>query len=195
MSEYGRFELEYIKTDRNGTRIYHDNNCPRCCGYGELEKWAYTGRVCFECGGSGVRRKPKVVKIYTKEYAEKLEERRLEREKKRLAKITPQTERELEERAKEALGNARENEGLSRDGSGYVYIGNTYAIKEKLKQVGARWNTFIHGWIAPKPPESMGIDLRGVKCAKIESGALTNENGYLDPEKLIELKGKMEERE
>lgn len=79
MSEYGRFDLRYVRTDKNGTKIYHDINCPRCCGYGELEQWAYTGRVCFACGGTGQRSKPKVVKIYTPEYAEKLEQRRIAR--------------------------------------------------------------------------------------------------------------------
>lgn len=65
MGAYGFYELEYVRTDRNGTKIYHDNNCPHCSGYGSLEKWARTGKTCFECGGSGLRPRPKIVKIYT----------------------------------------------------------------------------------------------------------------------------------
>ena len=44
MGAYGFYELEYVRTDRNGTKIYHDNNCPHCSGYGSLEKWARTGK-------------------------------------------------------------------------------------------------------------------------------------------------------
>lgn len=29
------FPLEYIRTDRNGTKIYHDWNCSRCGGAGQ----------------------------------------------------------------------------------------------------------------------------------------------------------------
>ena len=32
MGAYGFYELEYVRTDRNGTKIYHDNNCPHCSG-------------------------------------------------------------------------------------------------------------------------------------------------------------------
>lgn len=76
MGAYGFYELEYVRTDRNGTKIYHDNNCPHCSGYGSLEKWARTGKTCFECGGSGLRPRPKIVKIYTPEHRAKLDAQR-----------------------------------------------------------------------------------------------------------------------
>lgn len=108
MSTYGHYDLKYIRTDRNGTKIYHDVNCPRCCGYGSLEQWAATGRICFACGGSGLRAKPKTVKIYTPEYAEKLEASRLERERKRLEENPPPSDEELKERADFARRNVWE---------------------------------------------------------------------------------------
>ena len=73
---FGRFAPQYIRTDRNGTKIYHDPNCPRCGGEGESDNWWRTGGTCYTCGGSGKRAKPLAVKVYTQEYADKLEARR-----------------------------------------------------------------------------------------------------------------------
>lgn len=30
-----------------------DNRCDRCGGAGQADKWAYTGKVCYKCGGTG----------------------------------------------------------------------------------------------------------------------------------------------
>ena len=69
-------ELQYVKTDRNGTKYFYDWNCPRCGGEGGAGQWLYTGFTCFRCGGTGKRETPKVVKEYTPEYWAKLEARR-----------------------------------------------------------------------------------------------------------------------
>lgn len=68
--------MQYVRTDKNGTKIYYDWTCPRCGGQGESDKWIATGKFCFECGGSGLRRRAKVVKEYTDEYWAKLDARR-----------------------------------------------------------------------------------------------------------------------
>lgn len=48
--------MVYIRTDKNGTKIYHDYTCPRC-------------------GGAGRVSKPQIIKEYTPEYRAKLDER------------------------------------------------------------------------------------------------------------------------
>ena len=68
--------IKYIRTDKNGTKIYHDYTCQRCAGEGQQDKWINTGKTCFACGGSGVRVRPLVVKEYTDEYWAKLQARR-----------------------------------------------------------------------------------------------------------------------
>lgn len=75
-------KLQYVKTDKNGTKIFYDWTCPRCGGAGESSMWLKTGCVCFRCGGSGLRNRPIIVKEYTDEYAAKLEARRVARLKK-----------------------------------------------------------------------------------------------------------------
>lgn len=74
----------YVKTDKNGTKIYHDYTCQRCGGLGASEAWKFTGMTCYECGGSGVS-KARIIREYTPEYAAKLEEKRQARYEKRIA--------------------------------------------------------------------------------------------------------------
>lgn len=136
-------EFKYIRTDRNGTKYYYDWTCPRCGGAGESDKWIFTGKICFGCGGTGKRAKPLVVKKYTEEYAAKLAAKRKARED---AKPKP-SEEELNARLEVSKAiNAKDN-GINADGTGYAYTGNTYPIKDDIKRVGGKW---IYGmWIAP----------------------------------------------
>ena len=68
--------IKYIRTDKNGTKIYEDWTCPRCGGQGWAGQWKFTGVTCFRCGGSGLRKRPVIVKEYTDEYWQKLNARR-----------------------------------------------------------------------------------------------------------------------
>lgn len=74
--------IKYIRTDRNGTKIFEDWTCPRCGGMGWAGQWKYTGVTCFRCGGSGLRNRPLIVKEYTDEYLAKLEAKRKAKEAK-----------------------------------------------------------------------------------------------------------------
>ena len=54
--------MVYIRTDKNGTKIYHDYTCPRCGGAGGADQWIYTGWTCYECGGTGRVSNPQIIK-------------------------------------------------------------------------------------------------------------------------------------
>ena len=88
-------DLEYIRTDRNGTKYFNDWTCPRCGGAGQSDNWIATGKMCWACGGTGKRPQPRVVKVYTPEHQAKLDAQRAKREVKRLADNPPPTEAEL----------------------------------------------------------------------------------------------------
>lgn len=90
-------KLIYIRTDKNGTEIYADPVCKRCQGAGARSEWAYTGSICYECGGTGRANKPKIIKKYTPEYQAKLEARRLARHPQ--PEILPEPEPEPEPEA------------------------------------------------------------------------------------------------
>jgi hypothetical protein len=73
---YGVISSTLIRTDKNGTRYYNGTcKCDRCGGAGRSEMWAYTGYVCYKCGGNG--RVADSWAIRTPEYEAKLEAKRL----------------------------------------------------------------------------------------------------------------------
>lgn len=92
-----------IRIDRNGTKYWSDDTCRRCGGQGERSEWYYTGCICYECGGTG-RSKARLEKEYTPEHAAVLEERRAEREAKKLGYASA-----------EAMRAAREAEAARRE--------------------------------------------------------------------------------
>lgn len=159
---YGHFAPRYVRTDRNGTKIYHDINCPRCGGHGESDNWWQTGRTCFACGGSGERAKPLEVKVYTREYADKLNARREAKE----AANAP-SEDELRARADEARRNQWQNNGFSRDGVSYIYQGDTHKFREAFRKAGAKWA--YRRWFSPVPVDC-GIEPVIVSAEGIDSG-------------------------
>lgn len=126
-------KLEYVKTDKNGTKYYHDWTCPRCGGAGESSKWERTGKICFACGGTGLRSTPKVVKEYTPEYQSKLDAQRQAREQKR-ASETPCNMAKF---------------GFNETGKAYVYKGDTLEEREELRASGAKFNPCILMWVSP----------------------------------------------
>ena len=126
--------MNYIRTDKNGTKIYEDWTCPRCGGKGGADCWAHTGYKCYECGGSGRAHKPQIIKVYTEEYQQKLNERNAKR---------------LEKKRQEALKHVDATiakMGFGKEGDEYVIyrvVGNTYAIKDALKELGCRYAPII----------------------------------------------------
>ena len=130
--------MKYIRTDKNGTKYYEDWTCPRCGGAGQSDNWKYTGSICWECGGTGKRRKAAIIKEYTPEYADILFARKKERERKK------------EEAARAAGYQAvMKRWGFGDDGTGFLYIGNTYAIRDDLADHGARYTFALH-WVSPE---------------------------------------------
>lgn len=157
-------ELQYFRTDKNGTKYFYDWNCQRCGGAGFCDKWVFTGRVCYECGGTGRRKVAKVVKEYTDEYWAKLNARRQAKAAKQIAEAAKYAEEHAEEIAAEErriLESRYADCGCGKDGIGYVLKGNTYPAKEKIKKNGGRW---IYGvWVCP-----VEIDGDGITAKKID---------------------------
>lgn len=178
---------EYVRTDRNGTKIFHDWTCPRCGGAGASDLWIFTGRTCWDCGGTGKRHTPQIVKEYTPEYQAKLDARRAAREAKRLAENPPPTEEELRAKAEETRRHNWKHEGFRLDGVGYVHAGNTYQHKDALKAAGGRWTYDLRAYIAPNPIEG----LEGIRITEVHAQDLCNEYGFLDWHKACDLRDKL----
>lgn len=151
-------ELQYVRTDRNGTKYFYDWNCPRCGGAGESDNWYRTGRTCFECGGSGRRNTPKTVKEYTPEYEAKLMAKRVAKR----AKYEAEHAEEIEQEKTRVADHMRRmrivnfyDHGCNDDGIGYVLTGNTYKIKEQIKAQGGRWTCGV--WVCPVEIKCVGV--------------------------------------
>lgn len=131
-----------IRTDKNGTKYWGDYTCDRCGGVGGCDAWAYTGWTCYKCGGTGRMEKPDIWKEYTPEYEAKLNERRAKREAKKQA----EHEARLPEIRKEWL----EENNFNAEGQTFLFLGNTYEAKERIKEYGGKWDSVI-GWHIAAP--------------------------------------------
>lgn len=127
-----------IKVDKNGTKYWsHGCACQRCGGQGGSDAWAYTGWTCYACGGSGIG--PAIIsKEYTPEYEAKLAARRAARQ----AKKDEEARAKSEETNKEFF----ERQGFNEEGKIWAVLGNTYPIKDELKEKGAKWMQAIQKW-------------------------------------------------
>ena len=125
------------KTDKNGTKYYHVvGPCYKCGGRGIIECYIpINGGDCYACGGSGIEEWNE--KEYTPEYEAKLEAQRQKREAKRMAKL------QAELPAKKATW--LEKNGFNSDGITYLFLGNTYEIKDQIKALGAKFDHLL-GW-------------------------------------------------
>ena len=122
--------------------------------------WNYTGWTCYKCGGTGRQETPSdIIKVYTPEYEAKLEERREKRRAKRQAELDAKNAKfhaELESRLPHMFADNNFNE----NGKQYAVYGNTYPIKEELKEAGAKWNAHLNAWVfAEKPSQYKTVEI------------------------------------
>jgi len=129
-----------IRTDKNGTKYYHVTcPCMKCGGQGYIKHFHYVeGGLCFDCNGSGVIDYEE--KEYTEEYLKKLEERRRKAQEKKDAK----RKAEADELNKAFF----ERNNFSAEGKTYVALGDSYSMRDKLKELGFRFNNCV-GWMFP----------------------------------------------
>lgn len=119
--------VRLIRTDKNGTKYYEDNCCPRCGGRGYLECYKFIeGGVCFQCQGSGFGLTK--WKEYTPEYQAILDERRKVREQKKAAEFDAHR------------ADYYKDIGLDENGHAFVVLAKTFERKDELKALGARFN-------------------------------------------------------
>ena len=137
--------------------------CPRCGGLGiivaRIENNQYIpipvdGGVCYQCGGSGIEKK--TVRAYTEKEYNRMqtanERARTKREAEREAKKEAKTH-DLIENAAQYKHEVALKLGFSEDEKIYlVYGDDTYAIKDELKKLGARFDPTLK-WFLPKEVE------------------------------------------
>ena len=160
----------YIRTEKDGTKIFHDYTCDRCEGLGWSKAWAMTGGYCYKCGGSGQLSKPRIVKEYTPEMIAKMQAE--------VAQQMVETEERMRREAFANLPNEYKRMGCNSDGIGYVLSGETYPVKEQIRKSGGKWH--IWAWICP-----VEFKADGVKAVRIDLSEYVNEYGCIEADDAI----------
>lgn len=137
------------RVDKNGTKYWHSNACPKCGGTGYLPGYEFIdGARCWKCGATG--RHPHGWKEYTPEYSAKLAEKRLARER----------QKNLAARADWLF-----EQGFNEYDTTFVVVGNTYDLREELKAAGAKFSGFLGAWhFTDKPADYICVELTTDEC-------------------------------
>lgn len=134
-----------IKIDRNGSKHYEGHvECPKCGGSGMIvhhiengvPSYNWTdGGVCWKCGGEG-----KIISKWierTPEYQAKLDAKRKARQE--------QKQKEHEEKIDGIRKEWLTKNGWTEDGFTFLFLGNTFEVKDTIKELGGRFNRLV-GW-------------------------------------------------
>ena len=144
--------VRFVRTDKNGTKIFEDWTCPRCGGAGWAGQWKFTGVFCFRCGGSGRRSRPVTIREYTDEYAAKLEAKRIAKQKKyeeehadEIAAAKAERERREAEEAARAEAERIEAEERERKFRGHFYGTVGQKVEIEVTYTGCFFFDSIYG--------------------------------------------------
>jgi len=120
-------ENKLVRVDRNGTKHWESHVCPKCGGSGEIPCYSHVeGGVCFLCMGTGSKLHKWVVR--TPEYEIILAARRLKKLQ------------------KEIIGQRiawLEWNNFNEEGFTWIAKGDTFSIKDELKEAGAKFNNIL----------------------------------------------------
>lgn len=141
---------EPFKNEKGRLYVKVKGVCPRCSGFGHYSYNPMDGDVCYECMGKKFI--TKTVRAYTeKEYTRMQaanERARAKREAEKEAKA-----RDLVENAAKYKHEVALKLGFGEDEKAYlVYGDDTFAIKDKLKELGARFDPTLK-WFFSKEVE------------------------------------------
>lgn len=136
--------------------------CPRCGGLGIIASRVENGQIipipvaagiCFQCEGK--KYFIKEVRLYTEAEFKSMEKNK-EKAKERLAA-------EREQKMKEEYAHKKavwlETNGFAEDGSSYIVTGETYSIKDQLKEAGFKYDPILK-WHKADPA---GYEDRAIK--------------------------------
>lgn len=144
---YKSYSFDETKAYNKGGKLYVKATC-KCdrCFKGVYVTRVENGQpvphpnaqgVCFKCGGSGIITKE--VRLYTDEEYEKMVARNEKEREKRAAELEARMNAEAAAKSKEWL----EKNGFSEDGITYIVTGDSYSIKEELKQAGFLYSPIL----------------------------------------------------
>lgn len=128
--------------EKNGKKyITVKEPCSKCGGHGYISHYFHIDKgVCFDCRGTGFFTKE--VRIYTEKELNRMNKAKEQRREK--------AEKERRERQLKKQHEWPARNGFDEDGMTWIFVkGNTYAIKDALKDAGYKFNKQL-GWHGPE---------------------------------------------
>ena len=139
-----RISQPYNKEGKLYTKI--KVKCPRCNGLGiivarvendRMIPIPVDGGICYKCNGG--KYFTKEVRLYTKKEFETMEKNKERARIRRQEELKAKMEAEYEHKKAVWL----ETHGFAEDGSSYIITGETYSIKDELKEAGFRFDPVL----------------------------------------------------
>ncbi len=136
---------EPFENEKGKMVVKIQRKCDRCSGLGYIPI-PVDGGICYKCGGSG--KETKLVRAYTEKEYTRMQAANERARTKREAKA-----RDLVENAAKYKHEVALKLGFGEDEKAYlVYGDDTFAIKDKLKELGARFDPTLK-WFFSKEVE------------------------------------------
>lgn len=188
----------YQNYERVGEPFLNDKNklvtkvkteCPRCSGKGIIISRVENGKlipipvdggICYSCLGK--KYIEKIVRLYTKSEYERMEKANEKAKEKRRA--------EQEEKMKREFAHKKKiwdkTNGFNEDGYTYIILGNSFSIKDQLKEAGFRYSGILKRWMKGEPT-GIPQDYKG-EIIKLHSSSLVEYSAWGEGHFLSEAK-------
>ena len=121
--------------------------CPRCGGTGHYSYNSLDGTRCYGCMGSGI--KVMTVRAYTEKEKAAMDRAAARRVERKVEEHNAKVQANIDQKA-ELMQQFYAKNGFNEEGVTYVALGNTYDIKDQLKEAGYKFNGEL-GWHGPDP--------------------------------------------
>lgn len=187
---------EIIKEYEKNGKMYGTikEKCDRCNGRGEYwwgaminSKPQFSG-TCYKCNGA--RYLIKTVRLYTKSEFENMEKANEKAREKRRAEQEEKMKREFAHRRQIWL----ETNGFDENENTYIVVGNSYPIKDQLKEAGFRYNGILRRWMKGEPtgvPQDYKGDIIKIAADQIVEYSAWGEGHFiLDAKAIVDAEEK-----
>lgn len=129
----------FVKVDKNGSKVFHDDTCTRCDGKGYTAFNRVHNGICFKCHGTKIQ-KTRIVKEHTPEYQKSLDRKKEIKRLEKIAKIenqpaTPSQKEYIKKLLFYKNPNDKSNDILNISGDNLEHLtkGNANELIEQLR--------------------------------------------------------------
>ena len=121
--------------------------CPRCGATGHYSYNSLDGTRCYKCNGG--KYLIKAVRVYTEKEKTALDRAAARRVERKVEERNAKIQANIDNKA-ELMKQFYAKNGFSEEGVTFIALGNTYDIKDDLKQAGYKFNPEL-GWHGADP--------------------------------------------